>query len=249
MPLNLRARAESFGIARTLVAIVILALLVWLAISRIQLARERRAHENAELAVSNAIAERDVSRRAVLSAAESMRILGDSMQALERLGVQRGDGIRRDDFDRATDRTSVVRGGITITPGTITTTTTSTTATTDSLVFHVDSSSARAGPRYVVDAIVKTPPAPAAASLQLGIRFSPIVLSPRIQCGEAVNGIRPASMAVIAPTGVAVEVERLELNARVCNEDFGRPKGWRIPVGWAAGLAGAAFVAGVVVAR
>lgn len=246
--------AQRIGIGRVIVGLVILALLAWVAISRWQLHRERQAHEDAELARSNAIAERDISRRAVLSASDAMRILGDSLQALERLGVQRGTvGIKSDAFDRATGRTSVVRGGITVTPGAIATTTTSSSPTTsDSLdirvaVFHVDSLGARAGPRYVADARVEVPRPPAAASLQLGVRLAPIALSPRIQCGEAVGGIRPATMAVIAPVGVSVEVEPLELNARVCNEDFGRPRGLRIPIGWAGAGMAVAFVAGVLV--
>lgn len=251
---RVRNAVQGFGIARSvgvLAIVVLVGALVW---SRWQLNRQKGAYETLALEKSNAIAERDVSRKAVLSAANAVKILGDSLQALERLGVQRGtDGVRRDDFDRATGRTSVVRGGISVTPGEILTRTVSR-PTTDSLdvriaVFRVDSSGARAGPRYVADARVEMPRPPAAASLNLGVRLLPIALSPRIQCGEAVNGIRPATMAVIAPVGVAVEVQPLELNARVCNEDFGRPRGWRIPIGWAGGLAAVAFVAGAVVAR
>jgi hypothetical protein len=251
---NLRASVVNFGIGRILVILLIVALVGWLAVSRWQLHRERTAHENAELARTNAIAERDVSRKAVLSAADAMKILGDSLQAIERLGVQRGtEGVKSDAFDRATGRTSVVRGGVTVTPGAIVTTTTSSSPTrVDSVdvriaVFHVDSSGARSGPRYVADARVEVPAPPAEARLQLGVRLLPISLSTRIQCGEAVGGIKPATMAVLGPAGVELEVQPLQLNARVCNEDFGRPKGWRVSVGWVGAAAAVGFVAGVLV--
>jgi hypothetical protein len=250
---NLRASILNFGIGRILVIALVLGLVLWLAISRWQLHRERSAHENAELRADSLEAVNDVSRRAVLSAADAMRILGDSLQAMERRGVQLAGGVKTDAFDRATGRTSVVRGGVTVTPSAIVTTTTSSQPTrVDSVdvriaVFHVDSSGARAGPRYVADARVEVPAPPRAASLALGVRLLPIALSTRIQCGEAVNGIRPASMAVIGPTGYNLEVEPLQLNARVCNEDFGRPKGLRIPIGWAGGLAAVTFGLGVLV--
>lgn len=252
MTIDWRAKAVNFGIARLLVGLLVLVLVGALAWSRWQLHREQQAHENAALAASNAIAERDISRKAVLSAADAMKILGDSLAAYERLGVQRAGGVKTDALDKATGRTTVVKGGITVKPGTISTTTTSSQpTTTDALdirvaVFHVDSSGARAGPRYVADARVQVPRPPAAASLTLGVKLSPIALAPRIQCGNAVDGIRPATMAVIAPVGVDITVEPLELNARVCNEDFGRPRGLRIPIGWAGGLAATAFVAGVL---
>jgi hypothetical protein len=217
---NLRASILNFGIGRILVIALVLGLVLWLAISRWQLHRERSAHENAELRADSLEAVNDVSRRAVLSAADAMRILGDSLQAMERRGVQLAGGVKTDAFDRATGRTSVVTRR---------------------------SSDLRAGPRYVADARVEVPAPPRAASLALGVRLLPIALSTRIQCGEAVNGIRPASMAVIGPTGYNLEVEPLQLNARVCNEDFGRPKGLRIPIGWAGGLAAVTFGLGVLV--
>lgn len=248
---NARARVVNFGIGRTIVILLIVALVAALAWSRWQLHREQRAHEDADLRADSLIAVNDISRKAVLSAADAIKILGDSLQAIERRGVQLSSGVKSDAFDRATGRTTVVRGGISVTPGAIVTTTTSSPTRRDSLdvriaVFHVDSSGSRAGPRYVADARVEVPPPPRAASLALGVRLLPIALAPRIQCGDAVNGIRPATMAVIAPAGVALEVQPLELNARVCNEDFGRPKGLRIPIGWAGGLAAGAFVAGVL---
>ena len=247
---RLKSSAVNFGIGRIAVIVVVLALVVGLGISRWQLSRARAAQEKSALRASNAIAERDVSRKAVLSAADALKILGDSLQAIERLGVQRdGGGVRRDAFDRATGRTSVVRGGISVTPGAISTTTTGVvrdTADVRIAVFHVDSSGARVGPRYVADATVNVPRPPAAASLRLGVTFSPIAISPRIQCGPAVDGIRPATLAVLGPAGVALEVQPLELNVRVCNEEFGRPKGIRIPIGTVGLLAGGALVAGFV---
>lgn len=250
---NLRGRVQSFGVGRSLVVLLIVVLVAWLAFSRWQLGRERRAHEDASLRASNAIAERDVSRKAVLSAADAVKILGDSLQAVERLGVQRsGGGVKSDAFDRATDRTTVVRGGISVTPGSISTTTVAVARDSSTVTFHVDSSVAHLGPRYVADAVVTIPPRPALPTLRLGVTFSPIVLEPRIQCGPAVDGIRPATMAVLGPAGVPLEVRPLELNVRVCNEDFGRPTGIRVPLSTAglltAGGLALGFVAGVLVA-
>lgn len=253
---RVREAVTGFGIGRALVVLLILILAAGLAFSRWQLHRARNESEGLALRADSLEAAGDVTRRAMLSASDAVKILGDSLQAVERRGVQLSSGVKPDAFDRATGRTTVVRGGITVSPGTITTTATSTpvSRSTDSLdvrigIFHVDSSGARSGPRYVADARVSLPPPPQLGRLELGVRLEPIALAPRIQCGAPVNGIRPATMAVVAPVGISVDIAPLELNARVCNEDFGRPKGWRVPIGWVGAAAAVGFVAGVLVAH
>lgn len=210
--------------------------LVWAIVMTVKLKHAQAAAATNALAASNAIAARDVSRAVAIAARDSVRIFGDSLHAVERLAVQPAKPIKTDALDRATGRTTVVRGGVTVTPGAIATTVTSTPTTVladdvRSAHFHVDSSAAVAGPRYIADADVTVPRPPAVASLRLGVSLSPIVLAPRIQCGPPDRaGVRPATLLVTGPAGVALEVGATEVDVHACNPDFGRPSGIRVPL-------------------
>lgn len=226
-----------------LVAAAVAFLLAWAIVASVRLHFAQKAAADNALRASNAIAERDVSRKAMLSAADAVKILGDSLQAVERLAVQTPRGIARDRFDRATDRTSVVRGGVTVTTGPIHTTATSDSSSTSaagdvrSASFHVDSSAARASVRFLADVRVDLPPPPKPGVLLLGVTFPAVTLQARQQCGpKDAAGVRPASLAIVAPLGMTVTVDRFEADVHGCNPDFGRPGGIRIPVVYALGF-------------
>jgi hypothetical protein len=215
----------------------------WAIVMTVKLKHAQAASASNALATSNAIAERDVSRAVSLARKDSIKIFGDSLHASERLAVQPAKPIKSDALDRATNRKSVARGSVTVTPGNISTSASSspTTLLSDdvrSAHFHVDSSGSVAGPRYVADADVKVPPPPAAATLALGVTLSPITLSPRIQCGPPDRaGVRPATLLVEGPAGVPIGVGRTEVDVHTCNPDFGRPTGIRVPLTFAVLLA------------
>jgi len=233
-------------------AVALLLFLVgWLIVSRIQLAHARSAAETNALRASNAVAERDVSRTTALRAADSARLLGDSLRAVERLVVQAPRGLKPDAFDKATGRTSVVHGGVTVTTGPVSTTAVSTSSTVSasdvrSALFHVDSSAARASVRFVADVRVDVPPPPKPGVLKLDVSFPPVTLDARQQCGPPdAAGVRPATLAVVAPVGMSVTVNRFEADVHGCNPDFGRPGGVRVPLTVAVG---GALVAALVTA-
>ena len=219
-----------------------------------QLHRTRAAAAANALRADSLSAANDTMRAVALSARDRARILGDSLQAMERRGVQLAS-VAPDALDKATGRTSVARAHITVTPHIVTTTATSTpttVATNDvrEAAFHVDSSHAVASPRFTADVAVRVPPPPSAASMRLAVALEPITLSPRVQCGAPdAGGIRPASLAVVAPVGVTLDVAPLDVDVHACNPEFGRPTGVRVSLGTASLMAlGAALVTAVVVA-
>lgn len=241
------------SLERKIFAGVILALLAVVGISRWQLHRSQAAAEKNALAASNAIAARDVTRAVALSRRDSLRILGDSLHAVEHLGVQQPK-LSSSPLDRATNRTSVARGSVTVTPGRIVTSAVASSSTDSSDVrsatFHVDSSKARSSTRFVADVAVAIPRPPTQASLRLGVTLPPIELEPSLQCGKPdAGGIRPATLAIVAPNGIDVVVRSLELDVHACNPGFGKPRGIRVPL-WVAGAGiGLGFVGGVILSR
>lgn len=237
----------------TLFAGVVVLLTIALVVMGFRLRSARAAGEANALRADSTAAVLDTTRRVLLSERDRVRLLGDSAQALERRVVQLS-AVTPDDFDRATRRTSVVRGGIAVTPGRVVTEASgaSSVAAGDvrEAVFHVDSSSAGATARFVADVAVRVPPPPVAATLRLDVALSPIVLRPRVQCGAPdAGGVRPASIAVIAPAGVTLDVLASEIDVRACNPEFGRPTGVRVPLGVAVSGALVAALTAVLLTR
>lgn len=243
---------------RRLLAYAIVALVVVLAaalaVSVYRLHRERAAHERDGVRADSVLAAGDTMRAVLLRERDRAALLGDSLQAMERRSVQLIDP-KRDALDNATGRTSVLRGHVDVTPGTIHTTAGSSSATVSdsgvrSATFHIDSSAAASGPRYTADASVTVPLAPASATLALDVRFVPITLSPRLQCGAPdASGIRPATLGVIAPAGVTLAIGTSDVDVHACNPDYGRPSGIRVSLTTAALLASAAALATAIVLR
>lgn len=234
---------------RKVFAGVIVALLLAIGISRWQLHRAQAAGEKNALRASNAIASADVTRKTALSQRDALRILGDSLRAVERLAVQQPKGPARDAFDRATDRTSVARGDVTVQPRRIDATAASSPTTqlegdVRSAHFEVDSA------RYKATVDVEVPKPPLVATLRLGVSLPPIRLQPRWQCGKPdAGGIRPATLALIAPEGYEVTIGPLEADVHQCNPAFGKPRGLRVPLWTVGAAAGAGLVAGVLISR
>lgn len=222
-------------------------------VSRLQLHNARKAGEANALRADSISAVADTTRKTALRARDSVKLLGDSLAAVERRGVQLA-GVPRDRFDKATDRTSVARGSVTVLNGPIKTVATSSpTSESDdvrSASFHVDSSRAIGSTRFIAQVDVTAPKPPLLATLKLGVTLPPIELEPRIQCGSPdAGGIRPATLAVVAPRGVDVTIGTLAIDVHACNPDFGRPRGIRVPLWVAAGGVLAGVVIGEAVHR
>lgn len=255
--MNAADRFRRMALARPLVALGLALLVMLLGAIAVQTWRLQRALDAGEqngLRADSLAAVVDTTRVTVLRERDRARILGDSLQAVERRGVQVTDPAR-DDFDRATGRSSVARGGISVTPDRIITTSTSGLSTVDSTdvrraEFRIDSSAAVASPRFTAEAAVTMPAPPAAAELALDVQLMPIVLRPRVQCGAPdPAGIRPATMAVVGPLGYDLEVLPLDVDVRACNPDFGRPKGMRVGLGTVGFVALVAAAMGAWAAR
>jgi hypothetical protein len=121
------------------------------------------------------------------------KVLGDSLKAVERLVIQ--VPIRNDALDKALNRVSVLETRLNAAIKDLNVKTTGTPVTVNSndvrtSTFRVDST-----PYHAV-ARVDLPPPPALGSIDLHVRLDTIPLSPRLQCGPAVNGVRPATILV-----------------------------------------------------
>jgi hypothetical protein len=234
-------RMPRLNVLGWIMVIALVLALLWAAVMTWKLKSAQAAAEKNALATTNALAAADHSRAVAIAARDSVRIFGDSLHAAERLIRQPAKSIAPDAIDRATGRSSIFHGAITVAPGNISTTATAVSSGTDSVrsaKFHVDSSTSKTGPRYVADADVSIPRPPGAASLRLGVSLAPILLKPDLQCGPPDRaGIRPATLLVTGPSGYPLEVGPAELDVHACNPDFGRPRGIRVPLTVAVGAA------------
>jgi hypothetical protein len=72
-------------------------------------------------------------------------------------------------------------------------------------------------PPYHVDLTAVLPPPPQSGSLEGTIRLDPAVFSLRTQCGQAANGIRPATLLFSGPDWLQFTVVRAQQDPLYCN--------------------------------
>jgi hypothetical protein len=212
---------------------------------------KRVAFENA-LARDSVEAANDTTRKAIMSAKDSARILGDSLNAVTRRSIQLE--LSRDSLDRAlhsrsTSRTNVV----TRIPG-VSGTATSSVAHTDSGRTPEHSLTTSPSIAHATFNVRRVPfslfadvkiPSRGEASMNYDIKIDSISMSIRTTCGDVVRGVRQASVNVIAPTWANVNIARTEQSRDVCNADRGasskkRARRWNV---------GATFGYGAVFSR
>lgn len=166
------------------------------------------------------------------------KVLGDSLAAVERRTIQT-PGIKRDELDKVLSRVTVLTTRLDATIRKLNVQNgTGTSVVVDSKdvrssTFHVDSTP------YHVDASVRLPPPPALGKIDLAVRLDTVSLRPRLQCGKAVDNVRPATILVETPTWLTAKIVNSQVDVSACNPK----RGWSLPL-WAVP---AAFGAGYVV--
>jgi hypothetical protein len=172
------------------------------------------------LKASNAIAERDTSRAVSWRA---QKVLGDSIAAVERLAVQKK--LQTDELDQALHRAAVLITrldakiqdlNVHAAPGTATTEVNDVRSST----FHVDSTP------YHVDAAVHLPKPPGLGTIDLAVRLDTVSLTPRLQCGSPVAGVRPATILVETPKWLTTRIGTSAVDPSACNPQLIVRRDW-----------------------
>lgn len=215
--------------ARILAYTAVLVTLCVLAMgATVYVARLRDRMARVQLEKSNAIAALDTTRVVALSAKDRTRLLGDSLQMVQRLAVQVTQ--QRDSVDKALHQTSMAKVQLQLAVDSLRVKNISSTApvvinaagerTAD---FHV-----RKEP-YTVDASVALPAVGAGRLVSLGVRLDSASLHARLGCGDAVDGVRPAQVTLTTPAWLRVRVTKAEQDPAVCNAALGeKPRShWR----------------------
>jgi hypothetical protein len=208
----------------------------------IMLGRARAEQVSLALKADSLQAVADTTRRTSLSRRDSLKIFGDSLSAVERRVVQ--TKISNDALDNALHRASVLITRLDATiqnfnvknrPGTAVTLVSSDTSIRQS-TFHIDSTP------YHVDATAKLPPPPRVGTLDLAIHMDTVFMRPRLQCGEAVDGVKPATILVETPTWLTnVKINQSLVSPSACNPQLITKRDWSpwwaIPAAFIAGAA------------
>ena len=131
--------------------------------------------------------------------------------------------IERDSVDKALKIESVARLALDVRVRELETTDTSTVTVDDADVRPPQVE--RYVEPYSFNLGVAVPPPPAPALWRIGIRLDPIVLRPRIGCGEPIAGqlVRPATLTVEAPDWADISLTELRQSTEVCNPSPGGP--------------------------
>lgn len=178
------------------------------------------------LRVYNDSAALDTTRRVLLSKRDSIRILGDSLQAVTKLATQRK--IDRDRLDQALGQQQAanVALGITIDRLQAHQVPTAAPVVVDAATgdrsgqFHVER------PAWTADASVRLPAA-GAGTLDLDVLVQPLHLGLRIGCQDANrDGVRPARVTATSATGVAVRVDSATTDPGVCQLQSAQRTRW-----------------------
>lgn len=175
-----------------------------------QLARERSRVRDLVLRADSVEAAADTTRAV---SARALKVLGDSVQAVERRVVQERQA--KDALDRALGRERIARAGVTVELDSLR-------AVVQAPVTSDPGDSVRSA-RFVVDEVAVTgtavatlPRPPAAGSLDLRLAVRPIPLHLRLGCGPAVNGMRPATALLAGPTWAALTLDSLSQDPGLC---------------------------------
>lgn len=159
------------------------------------------------------------STRAV--AVKVQTLLGDSIVGVERRVIQEKQ--RADALDRALGRERIAKVGLLAMIDSLIVVTSSVTDSTSPegtrfLTFQIDTTP------YHGEALVKVPPQPLTASLDLRLALDPIPLHLRLGCGPAANGIRPATATLLGPPWASLRLDSLSQSETLCQSPALRQK-------------------------
>lgn len=200
-----------------------LALLVVLGVQSLRLrAAERRI--GAVLLRADSLEAANDTTRSIAERAQ--RVLGDSLHGVERRVVQEKQ--RADALDRALGRERIARANIMAVVDSLSVVAKAdkdsynSVDSTRTLVFAVDTVP------YSGFANVELPPAPATPTLDLRLSVAPVPLSLRLGCGSSVNGIRPATVALVGPRWAALSLDSLSQSPDLCRSPALQPPSHRL---------------------
>ena len=149
--------------------------------------------------------------------ADSIEAAADTTRQ-ERWGAERRAiqaELARDSLDKALKRSTALRGVVRIvTPPDTIRLEAPTTDSADLRFGHFDSYR----PPYRIHADVSLPPPPGIGVLDLTITPDTAVIGLRVQCGEAVRGIRPATIVVSPPDWMDAYIDTAQVTPLACNE-------------------------------
>ena len=181
----------------------------------------------AAFAISGAHYRRQALRNALV--ADSVLAIADTSRAeawgFERRAIQAERA--RDSLDRALKRSTVVRGVVRIVtpPDTIVLSAPVDSTANDSLRFGRFVGYQR--PYHVV-ADVMLPRPPGIGSLNLAIVSDTAQFGLRVQCGEKVRGIRPATLVLEPPDWMVAQIDSAQVTPLACNEAAVRAMRWSL---------------------
>lgn len=199
-------------------------------------AKERAAE--AALDRSNAMAAADSSRQL---AGKVQALLGDSLQAVQRLALQQQQ--KADALDRALQLERIAAAGLRATIRKLEASIAGAPVLEDTATKTRTGSFDYREPPYTIVARVTLPPPPAAGRLQLSVVLDPVPLQLRLGCGPPdVHGIRPASATLTGPPWATLELGAVEQSPDLCKSPALKPKG-PSRTKWAAIGAGVALLA------
>lgn len=196
---------------------------VLLAALGVQSCRVRQAEQRAaEYALRADSVEAAADSTRVIST-QALAVLGDSLRGVERRVVQEQQ--RADGLDRALGRERIARAGLGVVVDSLRSVVLAIQDTISEagrhIVFHIDTVP------FSGTAEVTVPPV-ATPTLDLRLAVAPIPLQLRLGCGDAVNGIRPATATAIGPTWATLTLDSLSQSPDLCRS----PALTRMPPRW-----------------
>ena len=187
------------------VLVLAIAILGW------QVSSAKAAARDAGLRADSVVAANDTTR----VAAALRKLYGDSLAGVERRAIQAE--LSRSSADRLLERIAQANVTMAASIAGLAEHITSTGGTTESpegvrtATFNV-----RKEP-YTAVATAHLPTPPAAGSLDLNVTLDEARIGVRLQCGVAVNNIRPASVLVTTPPWLRIRLDSVQQSPDVCN--------------------------------
>lgn len=182
-------------------------------------------------------------------ALDSIQVVNDTTRVIA-LGVAERRALQseqaRDSIDKKLKRTSKANTTLTLRLKALTITDTSQTNDTTANGTRVASFSGRKIP-YTWQVNLRSPRPPTPATMDLKVQLDTANIAVRFQCGEPINGIRPATVLVETPVWLPVVITKPILIPEICNTDP-RKQGtsrWTWPI--VGGVSGA--TTGLIVSR
>ena len=199
----------------------VIVLLLLLGVAQFRLHRAEAATRVAALHADSLGAALDTSHTIALSRRDSIKILGDSMQVVERRVFQvpqtndaltKALGLQQKAIAALTAQVKSLAVRVTSTKPVVTDPATgarSATFTIDSVPFH--------------DTLKVSLPVSGPGTLTAALHLSPASIGLRLGCGAATSGIRSASATLTGPTWLSLELGRVEQTPELCNPTPQRP--------------------------